>query len=168
MFGYCFLVLRYSYAESRKWHLVSCASHIVLKEWVLVFSEFLSAQFIWKADLHPTGSRQCSLGFCVQKCLQNGLDPRHGWRARFVGVAVRATARPSNATLNLRFGWRGCCASKNRDAQISQVEVFVLRLLCLPDFSSRISSSWFSFFNKMTSETRPKADYFFPISSAQP
>jgi len=24
--------------------------------------------------------------------------------------------------LNLRFGWRGCCVSKNRDAQISQVE----------------------------------------------
>ena len=44
------------------------------------------------------------LSFCVQKCLQNGLDPRHGRRARIVGVAVRATARPSNAILTCVLG----------------------------------------------------------------
>jgi len=33
-------------------------------------------------------------------------------------------------SVNLRFGWRGCCASKNRDRQIRQVELSV----ALPNF----------------------------------
>ncbi len=55
--------------------------------------------------------------------------------ARNVPTIGLISLRRSNATLNLRFGWREPCFARGRDGQISQVEVFVRRLL-LPKYEA--------------------------------